>query len=118
MLNRLNPNWNLEVGEVSLALGRGRHTTRVVELFPFLGGKVMDTPGFSSLELTEYSKEEIRDAFLEFSKYSCRYKDCMHTLRERKECGVAYAVGDGDILLSRYLNYIDFIGGEEFILEN
>ena len=49
LLNRLNPSWNLETGEVSHALGRGKHTTRVVELFPFEGGKVMDTPGFSSL---------------------------------------------------------------------
>ena len=49
LLNKLNPNWNLEIGEVSKALGRGKHTTRVVELFEFFGGKVMDTPGFSSL---------------------------------------------------------------------
>ena len=86
LLNKLNPDWNLEVGEVSQALGRGKHTTRVVELFEFCGGKVMDTPGFSSLELTDYSKEAIRDAFIEFSNYPCLYKDCMHT--KEAECVV------------------------------
>ena len=69
LLNKLNPNWNLETGEVSLALGRGRHTTRVVELFSLFDGKVMDTPGFSALDFNKYSKEEIRDAFIEFSMY-------------------------------------------------
>ena len=108
LLNTINPDWNLEVGEVSTALGRGKHTTRVVELFEFLGGKVMDTPGFSSLELNEYSKEEIRDAFVEFLRYPCMYKDCMHTKEE--ECVVKRAVFENHILESRYLNYLNFIG--------
>ena len=108
LLNTLNPDWNLEVGEVSTALGRGRHTTRVVELFEFCGGKVMDTPGFSSLELNEYSKEEIRDAFIEFQKYPCLYKDCMHT--KETECVVKKEVSENHILESRYLNYLSFIG--------
>ena len=69
LLNKLNPNWNLETGEVSIALGRGKHTTRVVELFDFCNGKVMDTPGFSSLEFNKFTKEEIRDAFVEFRDY-------------------------------------------------
>ena len=108
LLNQLNPNWDLEVGEVSTALGRGKHTTRVVELFEFCSGKVMDTPGFSSLELTSYSKEEIRDAFIEFLEYPCLYKDCMHTKEE--ECMVKRAVFENHILESRYLNYLNFIG--------
>ena len=108
LLNHLNPDWNLETGEVSLALGRGKHTTRVVELFDFLGGKVMDTPGFSSLELSGYSKEEIKDAFIEFKNYPCPYKDCSHTREE--ECCVRKAVLENNILESRYLNYLSFIG--------
>ena len=108
LLNQLNPEWTLEVGDVSVALGRGKHTTRVVELFEFCGGKVMDTPGFSSLELTDYSKEEIRDAFREFQKFPCLYKDCMHTKEE--ECMVKKAVLENHILESRYLNYLSFIG--------
>jgi len=112
LLNHLNPNWNLETGEVSVALGRGRHTTRVVELFDFLGGKVMDTPGFSSLELFGYSKEEIKNAFIEFSNYPCPYKDCSHTKEE--ECCVRRAVLENNILESRYLNYLDFIGADSY----
>ncbi len=108
LLNKLNPDWNLEVGDVSVALGRGKHTTRVVELFSLFDGKVMDTPGFSSLDLSEYSKEEIRDSFAEFQNYPCLYKDCMHTKEE--ECVVKKAVLENHILESRYLNYLNFIG--------
>ncbi len=108
LLNKLNPDWNLEVGDVSVALGRGKHTTRVVELFSLFDGKVMDTPGFSSLDLSEYSKEEIRDSFVEFQNYPCLYKDCMHTKEE--ECVVKKAVLENYILESRYLNYLNFIG--------
>lgn len=111
LLNKLNPNWNLETGEISLALGRGKHTTRVVELFEFLGGKVMDTPGFSSLEFKGYSKKEIRDAFVEFSMYPCLYKDCSHTKEE--ECVVKKEVLANNILESRYLNYLNFIGEDK-----
>ena len=112
LLNKLNPNWNLEVGEVSLALGRGKHTTRVVELFEIFDGKVMDTPGFSSLEFTNYSKEQIRDAFREFKMYPCLYKDCMHTKEE--ECVVKKEVIANNILESRYNNYLNFIGDDKF----
>ena len=107
MLNRLNPQWNLETGEVSTALGRGRHTTRVVELFELFGGKVMDTPGFSSLEFKNYSNEDIRNAFIEFKSFPCPFSDCNHTNEE--ECLVKKAVKDNNILESRYLNYLSFI---------
>lgn len=108
LLNKLNPNLNLETGEISLALGRGKHTTRVVELFKFLDGKVMDTPGFSALELKNYSNEQIKNAFREFSFYNCPFKDCTHT--REKECVVKSAVVANNILKSRYLNYLNFIG--------
>lgn len=111
LLNKLNPNWNLETGEVSLALGRGRHTTRVVELFSLFDGKVMDTPGFSALDFNKYSKEEIRDAFIEFSMYPCPFKDCMHT--KEKECIVKREVISNNILDSRYTNYLNFIGEDK-----
>lgn len=112
LLNRLNPEWNLEVGEVSVALGRGKHTTRVVELLELYGGKVMDTPGFSALDLSSYSKEEIRDAFIEFHQYPCLYPDCMHTKEE--ECVVKKEVLENHILKSRYLNYLSFIGEDYY----
>ena len=90
LLNRLMPSWNLETGEVSLALGRGKHTTRVVTLYEAFGGKVVDTPGFSALDFHGYSKEEIRDAFIEFSFYSCPFKNCLHT--KEVECKIKKAV--------------------------
>lgn len=110
LLNRLKPDWNLETGDVSLALGRGKHTTRVVTLYELFGGKVMDTPGFSALDFHNYSKEDIRDAFIEFSRYPCPFKDCLHT--KEGECKVKAAVEDNNIMKSRYLNYLNFIGGD------
>ena len=106
LLNKLNEDWNLKTGEVSLALGRGRHTTRNVELYNFLGGKVLDNPGFSALDFKKYKKEEIKDAFIEFNNYTCPFKDCSHT--REKECLIRKAVRDGEILESRYNNYIRF----------
>lgn len=108
LLNKLNPEWNLETGEVSKALGRGRHTTRVVELFELYDGKVMDTPGFSALDFPQYSKEQIRDAFIEFQECNCPFGDCSHTKEE--ECKVKEEVEKSIILKSRYLHYLDFIG--------
>ncbi len=107
LLNKLNPNWNLETGEVSLALGRGRHTTRVVELFELFGGKVMDTPGFSALDFKNVPKDKIRDAFREFTKYPCPFKDCNHT--KEAECAVKREVLANNIMKSRYDNYLNFI---------
>lgn len=112
LLNKLNPNWNLETGEVSLALGRGKHTTRVVELLEISNGKVMDTPGFSSLEFKNYTKEDIKNSFIEFSKYPCPFRDCSHT--NEKECVVKRSVLANNILESRYLNYLSFIGDGKF----
>lgn len=106
LLNKLNPDWNLKTGEVSLALGRGRHTTRNVELYDFLDGKVLDTPGFSALDLSIYKKEDIKYAFKEFSNYTCPFKDCSHTKEE--ECSIKKAVNDGEILKSRYESYLKF----------
>ncbi len=107
LLNKLNDDFNLETGEVSKALGRGRHTTRVVELFDLDLGKVLDTPGFSSLEFNGYTNNDIKDAFIDFNKYPCEYKDCMHT--NEKECNVKKAVFSNNILESRYENYLKFI---------
>ena len=103
LINRLSPSVNFQTGEVSVALGRGKHTTRHVELIELFGGKLLDTPGFSSLEFNNISKENIRDTFIEFKNYPCKFKDCMH-LNER-ECSVKDAVEDGEILESRYNDY-------------
>lgn len=108
LLNKLDSTFNIEVGEVSSSLGRGRHTTREVSMYELYGGNVIDTPGFSALDFNDFSKEEIRDAFKEFNNYPCEYRDCMHYNTDN--CGVEKAVMDNNILESRYINYLKFIG--------
>ena len=109
LLNRLDNSLNLEIGEVSIALGRGKHTTRHTELIEVLGGYIADTPGFSSIDFRGMEKSDIRDNFIEFNEYreSCEYKDCMH-INELK-CMVKNKVNDNTIKLSRYENYLKFI---------
>ena len=109
LLNKLDDNLNIEIGEVSIALGRGRHTTRHTELIDVLDGLIADTPGFSSVEFSGMAKEDIRDNFIEFNEYRhlCEYKDCMH-MNETK-CSVKDNVENNNILKSRYENYLKFI---------
>ena len=110
VLNALLPELHLPAGEVSKALGRGRHTTRHVELFP-LGGDtyVIDTPGFSSFDTEEMDlelKEHLPETFPEFAPYvnDCRFTGCTHT--KEKGCRVLQAVKDGDIPASRHRSYL------------
>lgn len=107
LMNRLDKNLNFEVNEISEALGRGKHTTRYITLVNLFGGKVLDTPGFSQIDLSVYSDEDIRNSFVEFSKYKCRYDDCLHINED--ECMVKDAVNKNLILKSRYDNYKKFI---------
>lgn len=107
LLNKLDKSLDFKVGDISYALGRGKHTTRYTTLVNLYGGKVLDTPGFSSIDLNSFTKEEIRSSFMEFKKYRCGYKDCMHLLED--DCMVKQAVKDGLILKSRYDNYVKFI---------
>lgn len=110
LLNNLFKDLNLKTGEVSLALGRGKHTTRHVEIIKKGLIKVLDTPGFSALSFADYTPMMVRDAFIEFKNFPCLYKDCMH-LKEG-ECKVKEAVSKKEIIESRYLNYKNF--QEEF----
>lgn len=107
LLNRLFPNLNLKTNPISNKLGRGKHTTRVVELFPVNGGFVADTPGFSTVDILKYdkiSKEELSTCFREFARYSdCKFRSCSHTFES--SCGVKDAVDKGLISKRRYENY-------------
>jgi len=107
LLNKLDKKLNLATNEISEALGRGKHTTRHVELFKYKTSFIADTPGFSSLDLINITIEQIRDSFYEFNKVNCVYKDCMHL--NEKECLVKKLVKDNKILKSRYENYINFV---------
>ncbi len=109
LLNALFPNLSLETGEISVKLGRGRHTTRSVELFKSEGGYVADTPGFSTVDLERYEvieKDDLKYAFPEFSKYldKCRFSTCSHTCE--KGCAVVEALQKGQISLFRHQSYV------------
>lgn len=110
ILNRLAPELKLETGEVSEKLGRGRHTTRHVELFA-LGDNtyVADTPGFSSFDTDQMElilKENLQYAFPDFGRFlgKCRFDDCSH--RKEPDCAVRSAVEAGEIEASRYESYL------------
>ena len=107
LVNTLIPGFKLETQEISDALGRGKHTTRQISLYPFMGGLLGDTPGFSKLEATllGLKSNELNGLFVEFKKYNCRFSDCNH-LENSKDCGIRKAVDDGLILKSRYLSYV------------
>ena len=112
LLNNLDSNLELLTGEVSVALGRGKHTTRHVELLEVLDGLIADTPGFSKISFIGMKKEDIRDNFIEFNNYReyCKYKDCMHNLED--DCRIKNEINN-NILKSRYDNYIKFISKVE-----
>ena len=110
ILNRLCPQLALATGEVSEKLGRGRHTTRHVELYD-LGEEtyVADTPGFSSFDTDQMEvilKENLQYAFPDFGDYigACQFHDCSH--RKEPGCAVTAAVGEGKIEKSRYESYL------------
>lgn len=107
LLNRIDNNININVQEISEALGRGKHTTRHVELYEIGEGYIADTPGFSCIDLTEMNKEQLRDSFIEFSKYECKFRDCIHN--KEIGCGVKEALEKKRILKSRYDNYLQFL---------
>ncbi len=108
LINALEPRYALETGEVSDKLGRGRHTTRHVELFRAGGGLVADTPGFSSLDgedLELPEKERLAESFVEFRPHldGCRFTGCSH--RKEAGCAVLAAVERGEIARSRHQSY-------------
>lgn len=110
ILNALDPAFHLQVGEVSDALGRGRHTTRHVELFHLsCGAEIVDSPGFSSFETDELNlelKSRLPETFLEFRPYlgQCRFVGCSHT--KEKGCAVLEALRRGEIQKSRHASYL------------
>lgn len=109
LLNHLKTDLNLATGEISKALGRGRHTTRHVELLEVAQGLVADTPGFSQLDFVGMDKNDIKDNFVEFyaNQDKCKYKDCMHIKEDG--CYIKELVKEGKIRSTRYDNYKKFI---------
>ncbi len=109
LLNRLDPALGAKVGAISGRIGRGRHTTRHVELVPFMGGYLADTPGFSSFDTEQMDlvlRDELQYAFREFAPYlgACKFTGCAHVCE--KGCAVLEAVARGDIPQSRHASYV------------
>ena len=110
LLNNILPELNIATNEISKSLGRGKHTTRHVELFELSnGGYIADTPGFSTFETQKYDiirKHELAEYFTEFTDYmdKCKFLDCSHT--KEKGCAVIQAVENGEINESRHQSYV------------
>lgn len=109
LLNLLYPELQIETGEISEKLGRGRHTTRSVELYKLDGAYIADTPGFSTVDIERYNlinKDDIQFCFPEFKEYltDCKFTSCSHTCE--KGCAVIEAVKSGVISQSRHKSYV------------
>lgn len=106
LINQLAPRANMETGEISVKIERGRHTTRHSEIIA-LGGEtyIVDTPGFTSLDISEITKEELGQYYPEFVQYEpyCKFSGCAHI--SEPACGVKDAVDEGKISRVRYENY-------------
>ncbi len=108
LINALEPSLCLETNEISEKLGRGKHTTRQAEIFHVADGLVIDTAGFSSVDLLQHEtirKDALADCFPEFRPYlgTCRFSSCAHTVE--KGCRICEKVADGTIAPSRHKSY-------------
>lgn len=109
LLSALLPDQVLETGEISQKLGRGRHTTREVQIFECNGGLVADTPGFASLDMEKaaaISKENLQFAFPDIAEYfgQCQFTGCSHLVE--KGCAVRQALEEGNLDRTRYESYV------------
>ncbi len=106
LLNAVDPTQHRATDAISQALGRGKHTTRTVELIPFTGGWIADTPGFSSLEFAGIDLATVQDLYPDFTSIAaaCRFNGCTHV--HEPGCAVKAAVAAGSILPERHQNYL------------
>ncbi|ATH91379.1 ribosome small subunit-dependent GTPase A [Bacillus glycinifermentans] len=109
LLNAISPGLELKTARISAHLGRGKHTTRHVELIHAGGGLIADTPGFSSLEFTGIEAEDLGYTFLEIAEKSaaCKFRGCLHV--KEPDCAVKKAVENGEIASYRYDHYVEFL---------
>ena len=108
LLNKLNPDFELQTQEISKARGRGKHTTRHTELFPVGGGWVADTPGFSSLDFSRIDAKMLADSIKDFKNFpDCRFKDCVHI--NEPDCAIKKGVEEGKVSAIRWQNYKEVV---------
>ena len=119
LINAIDPELKLRVGDVSQWSMKGKHTTTFAEIFPFAqGGYIIDTPGIKEFGMVNFSKEEISHFFPEMRNvlHGCRFANCTH--EHEPGCAVKQAVADGIIDEVRYQNYINILNGREMELED
>lgn len=116
LLNALDIHLKIDTNEISKALGRGKHTTRHVELLKMYDGYVADTPGFSSLEL-QIEPVDLAQSYHDFAELSeqCKFRGCLH--ESEPHCAVKDAVNDGNISLERYEHYLMFLKESKLLKE-
>ncbi len=110
LLNALDKNLKLKVGSVSEKILRGKHTTRIAELLEFGGGFLVDTPGFSAVDLSEANidKKNLKNYFKEFAEFTgCKFLNCSHS--HEPDCAIKNAVERGKILRERYESYLNLL---------
>ncbi|MFC0558653.1 ribosome small subunit-dependent GTPase A [Halalkalibacter alkalisediminis] len=109
LLNSLKPELNIETNAISTHLGRGKHTTRHVELLQIGDGLVADTPGFSSLDFVDLEAEDLSNCFPEMAHLSsdCKFRGCTHT--SEPKCAVKAALEQGEVSESRMKHYMQFL---------
>ena len=106
LINTLTEKYHMETGEVSEKIGRGKHTTRHSELIDVEDGYIVDTPGFSTLEVNFIEKDDLKYCFPEFDEYNngCKFRGCLHY--KEPSCAVKKAVEEGKVNTLRYDFYI------------
>ena len=116
LLNALDIHLQIDTNEISKALGRGKHTTRHVELIEMYGGYVADTPGFSSLELN-IEPVDLAISYHDFHEFSkqCKFRGCLH--ESEPHCAVKNAVEQGKISSQRYEHYLMFLKESKLLKE-
>ena len=107
LINRLDERYTIKTQEISKALGRGKHTTRHVELLPIRQGWIADTPGFSSLDFSHMTQEDLLANVVEFEPYKdqCRFRNCQHV--NEPDCAIKKAVAEKKIPKDRYTHYLE-----------
>lgn len=109
LINKLLPELELETQAISKALGRGKHTTREVTFYHYKNSYIIDTPGFSALDIN-LTKEDVRDNYVDFVELApqCRFSTCYHLTEP--SCNVKEHVQEDDLMQVRYDNYVKLMG--------
>jgi ribosome biogenesis GTPase len=113
LINKIEPDLNLKIKEISAQHMQGQHTTTFAEMYDLsFGAKIIDTPGIKGFGVVDMDKEEVGDYFPEFFKLKqdCKFNNCLHV--KEPKCAVKAALENGDVAYSRYKSYLQILEGE------